>query len=110
MLHRAFVAVLLFAALATTAAQESRILHIKVTVTDADGRNRPVPRHALLISDNPVTGAPRRVVTSLEGTVDVRLRPGNYTIESDEALVFQGRAYEWRQTVDVRRAVTRRST
>ena len=43
----------------------------------------------LLISDNPATGAPRRVVTSLEGTVDVRLRPGNYTVESDEPLVFQ---------------------
>ena len=32
--------------------------------------------------------------------MDVRLRPGNHTIESDEPLVFQGRSDQWRQTVD----------
>ena len=107
---RALVPAVLFAALlpaleagtrVSPVAQETRILHIRVTVNDPDGRTRAVPRHALLISDNPATNAPRRVVTSLEGTVDVRLRPGNYTIESEEPLVFQRRSYEWRQTVDV---------
>lgn len=99
---------LLFALLAPLAAQELRVVHIKITVADADGRVRPVPRHALLISANPANGVPRRVVTSLEGTVDVRLRPGNYTIESDEPLVYQGRSYEWMQTLDV--AVDRDTT
>ena len=33
--------------------------------------------------------------------MEVRLRPGNYTVESDEPLIFQGKAYEWRQTLDV---------
>ena len=101
MILRALVASLLFALLAPLAAQELRVVHIKITVTDTDGRVRPVPRHALLISANPATGVPRRVVTSLEGTVDVRLHPGNYTIESDEPLVYQGRSYEWMQTLDV---------
>src|SRR5215203_6685184 len=85
----AVIAAIVSAAVAAAAGQELRVLHIKVTVPDADGRPRPVPRHALLISDNPASAAPRRVVTSLEGTVDVRLRSGNYTIESDDALIYQ---------------------
>src|SRR4029453_3137436 len=83
------------------ASQTLGVLRIKVTVVDADGRVRPVPRHALLISDNPSSMAPRRAVTSPEGVAEVRLRPGNYTIESDQPLVFLGKAYEWRQTLDV---------
>jgi len=80
---------------------QAGVLHIKVTIVDADGHVRPVPRHALLISDNPVSAAPQRVVTSIDGTADVRLKPGNYTVESDEPLIFQGKAYEWAQSVDV---------
>jgi S1-C subfamily serine protease len=77
------------------------VLEIKVTVVDAQGQVRPVPRHALLISDNPASAAPQRVVTKIDGTAEARVRPGNYTIESDEPLIFQGKSYEWRQTVDV---------
>ena len=61
----------------------------------------PVPRHALLISDDPTSAPPRRIVTTLDGTADVRLRPGNYTVESDEPLAFQGKAYQWRHTLDI---------
>ena len=43
----------------------------------------------------------RRILTGLDGTVNVRLSPGNYTVESDEPLVFQGQAYHWRQTLDI---------
>jgi S1-C subfamily serine protease len=82
-------------------AQPLDVLRIKVTIVDADGHARPVPRHALLISENPSSAAPRRTVTSLDGTAEVRLRPGNYTVESDEPLIFQGKAYQWRQTLDV---------
>jgi S1-C subfamily serine protease len=85
----------------TVTARQGTVLSIKVTVLDADQRPRPVPRHALLISDNPVSAAPARVVTSTDGTAQIHLRPGNYTIESDEALIFQGKSYEWRQTLDV---------
>lgn len=91
----------LFVALAALAGQQPGVLKITVTIVDADGRVRPVPRHALLISDNPVSAAPQRVVTSIDGAAEVRLKPGNYTVESDEPLIFQGKAYEWVRTVDV---------
>ncbi len=44
---------------------------------------------------------PRRIVTALDGTANVRLRPGNYTVESDQPVVFQGQAYLWTQMVDI---------
>ncbi len=100
-IHRTLVGGLLLALWAPLVAQEVSVVHITITVADPDGRVRPVPRHALLISDNPATAPPRRVVTSLEGTVNVRLRPGNYTIESDEPLVYEGRSYQWMRTLDV---------
>src|SRR5262245_8681714 len=78
--------------------QESGVLHIKVTLTAA-GRAMPAPRHALLISDDPPTTTPRRVVTAPDGTADVRLRPGTYIVESDEPIAFDGKGYQWRRTV-----------
>jgi len=60
-----------------------------------------VPRHVLLVSDNPSTSPPREVVTKADGTADVKLPPGNYTVESDKPLVFQGKAYQWTMTLDV---------
>jgi S1-C subfamily serine protease len=77
------------------------VLHIRAVLADATGRTTPLARHALLISDNPPTREPRRIVTSLDGTADVRLRPGNYTIESDEPVAFEGKTYRWLQTADV---------
>lgn len=84
-----------------TASQAASVLHIKVVLVDADRNLTPVPRHALLISDNPASAPPRLILTAVDGTADVRLRPGNYTIESDRPVTFHGKAYEWRQTVDV---------
>jgi S1-C subfamily serine protease len=77
------------------------VLHITVTVADAAGNATPVPRHALLISDNPATAEPRQILTRLDGTVDVTLRAGSYIIESDRPVVFHGTAYRWTQTVDI---------
>jgi hypothetical protein len=53
-------------------ARQATVLQIKVTVVDADQRERAIPRHALLISDNPATAAPRRVLTGLDGTARSR--------------------------------------
>ena len=83
------------------AGQTLTVLHIKVSLVDAEGKSTPVPRHPLLVSDNPATAPPRRIFTTLEGTADVRLRPGNYTVESDQPAVFQGKAYQWTETLDV---------
>jgi S1-C subfamily serine protease len=81
-------------------AQATGVLHIKIVLADA-GQTTPVPGHALLISDNPATAAPRLVRTAVDGTAEVRLRPGNYTVESDKPVAFHGKAYQWTQTVDV---------
>lgn len=84
------------------AAEETlSVLHIKVVLTDAQGKGTPVPDHALLISANPSTAPPRMIRTSLDGTANVKLRPGSYTVESDRPIAFAGKAYEWTQTVEV---------
>ena len=82
--------------------QTPSVLHIKVVVVDATRKATPVPRHALLVSDNPSTAPPRRVVTTLDGTADLRLPPGNYTVESERPVTFDGKAYQWTQIVDIR--------
>ena len=101
MLRALVIAALFLAVPRGVAAQATGVLHIKVVLLDAERKETPVPRHALLISDNPATTSPRRIVTALDGTADVRLRPGNYTVESDEPVAFQGKAYQWTQTLDI---------
>jgi hypothetical protein len=77
------------------------ILHVTVAVADADQKTTPVPRHALLISDDPATAEPRQIITRLDGTADVTLRAGRYIVESDRPVVFQGKAYRWTQTIEI---------
>lgn len=99
---RGLILAMLFAVLPRAAAgQAFSVLHIKVALVDAEGKATPVPHHVLLISDNPASALPRLIVTALDGTADVRLRPGNYTVESDRPVAFQGKAYQWTQLVDI---------
>src|SRR5262245_14634289 len=95
------LATLVFVTQAAIAGQTLVVLHIRAALTDPSGQTTPVARHALLISDVPPTREPRRVVTSIDGTADVRLRPGTYTVESDEPVRFLGTSYHWTRTVDV---------
>jgi S1-C subfamily serine protease len=76
-------------------------LHITVTLTDATGKATPVARHALLISDEPPTREPRRILTTLAGTADVSLAPGRYVVESDQPVAFQGKNYEWTRRLEI---------
>ncbi len=76
-------------------------LRVTVSLVTSDGATVPISRHALLVSDNPATTAPRRVVTGTDGVAVLRLPPGNYTVESDAPVAFQGREYLWVQTLDV---------
>src|SRR5690242_7839751 len=101
MLRAIVVAALVFAIPRAACAQALVVLHIRVMLVDADGKPTPVPRHALLVSDNPSTVTPRLVVTGADGTADIRLRPGNYTVESDRPVAFHGKAYQWTQTLDI---------
>jgi hypothetical protein len=101
-MRRALILALLFAVLPGAASgQEPGVLHIKVTLTDAGRTSMAVPRHALLISDEPPTSIPRRITTGPDGTADVKLRPGSYIVESDEPIAFDGKGYQWRQAVEI---------
>jgi hypothetical protein len=101
MLRIWIAAALMFVVPRELASQALSVLHIKIVLTDSQKNATPVARHALLISDNPVSAAPRRVMTGVDGTVDVRLRPGSYTVESDEPIAFRGKAYSWIREVAV---------
>lgn len=107
---RGFVRNMLAGAIATAmllsgdapAAQGPQPGVLQVTVTVASGDGPPAGRrHVLLISDNPPSRSPWRLVTALDGTGKLTLPPGNYTIESESPLVAGGRALEWRQIVDI---------
>src|SRR5215510_9429522 len=94
-------ATLLMIGLSGASAQTLGTLRITVTLTDATGKTTPVARHALLISDEPPTAEPRRIVTTLTGTADVKLSPGLYAIESDQPVAFEGKSYEWSQRISI---------
>jgi S1-C subfamily serine protease len=98
---RAFVLATLFVIPNAVLSQPFSVLHIRVVLADVEGKATPVPRHALLISDNPPSDVPRRIVTAPDGTASVSLRPGNYTVESERPVAFQGKAYLWTQMVDI---------
>ncbi len=83
------------------AAQTSGRLRVTVTLLDAAQQVTPVARHVLLVSDNPASTVPRRLVTAADGTASVTLPPGNYTVESDRPVAFLGKEYQWTQTLDV---------
>src|SRR5688572_30011602 len=95
------LAILAFAAPAAISGQTLVVLHIRAVLTDGTGQPRPLAGHALLISDDPPTREPRRIVTGIDGTADVRLRPGTYVVESDQPVALQGKAYRWRQTLNI---------
>jgi len=102
MLRALLLATLFFVSSRAAFGQALSVLHLKVVLVDADRKATPVPRHVLLISDNPTSAPPRQIVTALDGTADVKLRPGNYTVESDKAVVFGGKSYQWTQTLDIK--------
>ena len=96
----AWAAVVFFLPSSSTG-QPVGVLRVRLVLADADGAPTPAPRYALLVSDNPATAEPRRIITTLDGTVEAKLRPGNYTVESDKPLAFRGRRYQWMQMVDI---------
>ena len=83
------------------AGQTPSTLHISIVLIDADGKATPVPHHTLLVSDNPATAPPRAIVTTRDGTAEVKLRPGTYTVESDRPVAFRGKVYSWTQMIDI---------
>jgi hypothetical protein len=100
-MRSASVALALLTVVAVSAQPDRGTLRVKVTLADAAQAPTPVQRHALLISDNPPSAAPRQIVTAADGTVVLTLRPGSYIVESDRPVVFGGRAYQWTQVVEI---------
>jgi S1-C subfamily serine protease len=99
---RGAVAVALVAiTLPLAAVTQTGVLRITVVLSDADGNVTPIPRVVLLISDNPASSEPRRVRTGPDGAVELKLRPGNYTVESDSPVTLGTQSYVWTQTIDV---------
>jgi hypothetical protein len=99
---RALVLATVFATLPlAAAAQEPGTLRITIAIAEPGQPPAPVARHALLISDNPATAPPRRVVTGSDGTATVTLRPGSYIAESDRPVAFNGKAYQWTELVEI---------
>jgi hypothetical protein len=101
MLRALLVATVLLAPPSQESGQAVSVLHVRVVLVDAEQKPTPVARHALLVSDNPATAPPRRILTRLDGTVDVRLRPGSYTAESERPVVFNRKAYQWTHTLEI---------
>ena len=101
MFRKVALALLFLALPSAVVVQEPGVLHIRIVLQGTAQGLTPIRRHALLISDNPSSAPPRQVFTAQDGTVDVRLRPGNYTVESDRPVAFEGKAYQWTQFVDV---------
>ena len=95
------VSLLLVLGSSVASAQALSTLRITVTLPDATGRITPIAGHALLISDEPPSTVPRRILTALTGTADVSLRPGQYVVESDQPAVFLGKSYEWSQRLEI---------
>ena len=85
------------------------VLHVTVTLLDADQKPMPVPRHVLLVSDNPASAPPRRVLTALDGTVDIKLVPGTYTGNRIVPLFSMARRISGRRWWTSRAAATRPS-
>lgn len=87
--------------LTLNAAQDTGVLRIRVALPDGAGGSIPMPRVVLLVSDNPATSEPRRVRTLADGTIELKLRAGSYTVESDQPLSLAGRLFTWTQMIDV---------
>lgn len=88
--------------LTLAAVQDTGTLRVRVTLNDASGVSTPLARILLLVSNNPSIDEPRRVRTAADGTVELTLAPGSYTVELDEPISFRGKAFTWTQIVEVR--------
>lgn len=87
---------------AGAAGQATSVLRVTVTLPAADGGTlTPITGHGLLVSEEPVSTAPRRIVTGADGRASLRVRPGRYTVESERPLAFQGREYQWIHAIEV---------
>ncbi|HYB95736.1 MAG TPA: serine protease [Vicinamibacterales bacterium] len=96
-----FAKVTVVTAVLALVVQDAGVLQVRVNLPDASGIATPVAGAILLVSDNPSTREPRRLRTGPDGGFEVKLSPGTYTVETDRAIAFAGKGYEWTVMVDV---------
>ena len=85
-------------------AQSTGTVQIVAMLVDGDLNIKAVPRHALVL--RPVSGDSQRVVTGLDGKVQIAAAPGAYTLESEKVVDFQGKSYGWKVPVTVKAGET----
>lgn len=95
------LAALLAVVVTLAAGQGTGTLRVRVVLVDASGVATPIPRLTLLVSENPPIDEPRRVRTTADGSIELTLGAGSYTVELDEPIGFRGKAYTWTQIVNV---------
>ncbi len=98
-LFTALIAAAALAACSAVVAQSLSVVQVVVTLVDSELRVRPVPKHALLVTSE--AGDAQRLVTDLEGQVEIALAPGAYVIHSVRPVEFQGKSYSWRRNLAV---------
>src|SRR5450755_2681668 len=74
-------------------------LLLRAALVDKDLNVKPIPRFALKIYRVEEPASTLEVRTTLGGTAEVDLPPGNYRVESVHPLAYQGKSYSWRVNV-----------
>jgi S1-C subfamily serine protease len=96
MLKSLFVLSLLAAFVFPASSQSPEVVTFKVSVVDNDLNLRNVPKFTLIIRKlGQATSAEIRATTSAEGEASVSLIPGDYSLVSEQPLIFQNRSFSW---------------
>lgn len=84
--------------------QSQASLNVIAILVDTDLNLKPVPRHALVL--RPASGDGQRIVTGLDGKSSISVAPGDYLLESERPVDFQGKSYRWKVAVSLKAATT----
>src|SRR5262245_9923706 len=87
-------------------AVETHTLKIRAILVDGSLNQKPVPRLTVAIVPLDVTTDPIRVKTDFAGLAEVQLPAGNYRVESESPVMFEGKNYSWRETIAISGATT----
>ncbi len=87
-----FVALFLAALLATPAHAAPVKVRLRVILVDGDLNQKPVPFLTVIFKG---AGASSEVKTSLDGTAEINLAPGAYTVSTPKPVELAGKRYSW---------------
>jgi S1-C subfamily serine protease len=87
------------------ASQTQQLLRVRILLIDSDLNVKPVPKHVVLITPRSPAAEPRRFVMGMDGTADTSLPPGDYVVQSEKPVEFQGKSYRWTQSFTMKSGV-----